>query len=170
MPAQAGSYNIGYNKGTGETIVNALEQIKEKFKDKVEIFEKSKRRVYINAAKDDTKDIVRYLFKDMGARFSIATAVDTRLGIELLYHMLFDKDGLIVSIRTLSSKPEIEMPTISDIIPGALWIEREVHEMFGVDFIGHPNLERLLLPDDWEEGVYPFRKKSFESEKENPER
>ena len=84
--------------------------------------------------------------------------------------MVFDKDGLIVSIRTLSSKPEIEMPTISDIISGALWIEREIHEMFGVDFIGHPNLERLLLPDDWEEGVYPFRKKSFKSEKENPER
>ena len=71
MPAQAGSYNIGYNKGTGETIVNVLEQIKEKFKDKVEIFERSKKRVYINATKDDTKDIVRYLFKDMGSNFFI---------------------------------------------------------------------------------------------------
>jgi NADH-quinone oxidoreductase subunit C len=150
--------------------VNVIEQIKNKFKDKVEIFEKSKKRVYVNAAKDDTKDIVHYMFRDMGARFSIATAIDTRLGVEMLYHMAFDKDGMIVSIRTMANKPELEMPTFSDIIPGTLWIEREIHEMFGVDFVGHPGLERLLLPDDWEEGVYPFRKKTFESEKENLER
>jgi NADH:ubiquinone oxidoreductase subunit C len=150
--------------------VNISEQIKDKFKDKVEIFEKSKKRTYVSAAKDDTKDVVRYLVANMGARFSIATAIDTRLGIELLYHLAFDKDGILVSVRTLAEKPEIKMPTFSDMIPGAEWIEREIHEMFGVDFIGHPNLERLLLPDDWEEGVYPFRKKTFESEKENPER
>jgi len=150
--------------------MNVLENIKIKFKDKVDIIEKSKRRVYIDVAKDDAKDIVRCLFGDMGARFSIATAIDTRLGVEILYHMAFDKDGMIVSIRTLVAKPELKMTTFTDIIPGTDWIEREIHEMFGVDFIGHPNLERLLLPDDWEEGVYPFRKKTFESEKENLER
>jgi Ni,Fe-hydrogenase III component G len=150
--------------------VNVSELIKSKFNNKVEILEKSKKRMYVSAAKDDTKDIVQYLFSNMGARFSIATAIDTRLGVEILYHMAFDKDGMIVSVRTLVAKPELEMPTFTDIIPGTEWIEREIHEMFGVDFIGHPRLERLLLPDDWEDGVYPFRKKTFESEKENLER
>lgn len=146
------------------------EQIKNKFKEKTEIFERSKKRVYVSVAKEHAKEVVRYLFSDMGARFSIATGIDTRLGIEILYHMAFDKDGVIVSVRTMVEKPELEMPTFTDIIPAANWIERELHEMFGVDFIGHPGLDRLLLPDDWEDGVYPFRKKTFESEKENLER
>ncbi len=170
MPAQAGGDNIGYNKGSGENIVNVSENIKNKFKDKVEIFVKSKKRTYVNVARDDAKDIVRYIFSNMGARFSIATAIDTRLGVEIIYHMAFDKDDMIVSVKTLVAKPELEMPTFTDIIPATEWIEREIHEMFGVVFIGHPRLERLLLPDDWEEGVYPFRKKTFESEKENPEK
>jgi len=150
--------------------MNIAEQIKDKFKDKIEILEKSKKRIYINAAKEDAKDVARYLFSDLGARFSTATGIDTRLGVEILYHMALDKNGIVVSIRTLVPKPELKMDTFTDIIPATQWIEREIHEMFGVDFIGHPSLERLLLPDDWEEGVYPFRKKTFESEKENTER
>jgi len=150
--------------------MTVTKQIKDKFKDKVEILEKSKKRIYISVVKEDAKDVARYLFSDLGARFSTASGIDTRLGVEILYHMAFDKNGIVVSIRTLVPKPELEMHTFTDIIPATEWIEREIHEMFGVDFIGHPFLERLLLPDDWEEGVYPFRKKTFESEKENLER
>jgi Ni,Fe-hydrogenase III component G len=150
--------------------VNLTEQINNKFKDKVDILERSKKRIYITVAKEDAKEVVKYLFTDMGARFSMATGIDTRIGIEILYHMAFDKNGTVVSIMTLVPKPELKMPTFTDIIPAAEWIEREIHEMLGVDFIGHPRLERLLLPDDWEEGVYPYRKKTFESEKENLER
>lgn len=150
--------------------MNIIEQIKNKFGDKVDIIAKSKKRAYVSVSKDHAKEVTGYLFKDMGARFSIATGIDARNGVEILYHMAFDKDGIVVSVRTLVPKPELEMPIFSDIIPATNWIERELHEMFGVNFIGHPNLERLLLPDDWTEGVYPYRKKTFESEKENTER
>jgi Ni,Fe-hydrogenase III component G len=143
------------------------ENLKARFGGKVDIFEKSKKRIYVTVAKPDAKDIIGYLFKDLGARMSIATGIDTRPAIEILYHMTLDKYDMIITIRIFVRKPELEMPTVTNIIPGALWIEREIHEMLGVDFTGHPNLERLLLPDDWEEGVYPFRKNSFESESEN---
>jgi NADH:ubiquinone oxidoreductase subunit C len=84
--------------------------------------------------------------------------------------MAFDKHDLMVTVRTVVEKPELKMPTLTDIIPAANWIEREIHEMLGVDFTGHPGLERLLLPDDWQAGDYPFRKKIFDSEKENTEK
>jgi NADH:ubiquinone oxidoreductase subunit C len=106
----------------------------------------------------------------MGARMSIASGVDTRPGIEILYHMAFDKHNMIVTVKVLVKKPELEMPSFTDFMPAAEWIEREIHELLGVNFIGHPRLEKLLLPDDWQEGVYPLRKKTFESEKENIER
>jgi NADH-quinone oxidoreductase subunit C len=41
-----------------------------------------------------------------------------------------------------------EAPTISRVIPGADWYEREVYDLFGIKFAGHPNLKRLLLPED----------------------
>jgi len=146
--------------------MNILEEIRTKFGNKVDIFVKSKKRVYVSVSPDDAKVVIGYLFRILGARMSIATGIDTRTGVEMLYHMAFDKHDLVVTVRTMVEKPELKMPTLTDIIPAANWIEREIHEMLGVDFIGHPGLERLLLPDDWEVGEYPFRKKTFDSEKE----
>ena len=150
--------------------MNILEEIRTKFGNKVTIFVKSKKRVYVSVSINDAKDVIGYLFRILGARLSIATGIDTRIGIEMLYHMAFDKHDLMVTVRTMVEKPELKMPSLTDIIPAANWIEREIHEMLGVDFVGHPNLDRLLLPDDWQVGEYPFRKKTFESEKENTER
>ncbi len=146
--------------------MNVLEQIKNKFKDDVDILEKSKKRAYVTVEKGRAKEVAGYLFNELGARFSMATGIDTRLGIEIIYHMTFDGSGLVVSIRTLVEKPELKTKSFTDVVPAVEWIERELHEMFGVDFLGHPGLKRLLLPDDWPEGEYPFRKKTFESENE----
>ena len=49
------------------------------------------------------------------------------------------------------------IPSLVPLWNGANWLEREVYDMFGIIFEGHPNLRRLLLPDDWEEG-FPLRK------------
>ena len=146
-----------------------IDKIKERFGEKVVIFEKNSHRVFIETGKDNAKELVRYMFRDLGARFSIASGVDTRPAVEILYHMAFDKHNLILTVRVEVEKPSLEMPTFSDFMPAAEWIEREIYEMFGVNFIGHPKLETLLLPDDWPQGVYPLRKNTFDSEKENKE-
>jgi Ni,Fe-hydrogenase III component G len=150
--------------------MNLIEKIKEKFGEKVEIFEKSRRRIYVDISKEEAKELVRFLFRDLKARFSIATGLDIRPGVEILYHLAFDELGIMVSVRVLVPKPGLEMDSFTDFMPAADWIEREIHEMLGVNFIGHPNLQRLLLPDDWPEGNHPYRKQTFESEKENDER
>lgn len=144
-----------------------IEEIKNKYGDKVEIIEKTQRRVFVNVAQADAKELVSWLYRELKARFSIITGIDVRIGVELIYHMSFDAQGVLVSVRTQVPKPELEMPTVTDVIEGANWIEREICEMLGVKFIGHPNLERLLLPDDWPEGEYPYRKKTYGSEQEN---
>ncbi|MCX5716363.1 MAG: NADH-quinone oxidoreductase subunit C, partial [Candidatus Omnitrophica bacterium] len=91
-------------------------------------------------------------------RFITATAIDLVSAIEILYHFCDDKSGKTISLRTvLLDKQHPKIQSIAPIITGAEWIEREMWEMLGIDFTGHPNLKHLLLIDDWPEGKYPLR-------------
>ena len=74
----------------------------------------------------------------------------------VVYHLLsFDPPSRLRLKVGLSGKDPV-MKTITDIWPSANWYEREVYEMFGILFEGHPNLRRLITPHDWE--GYPLRK------------
>ncbi|MBU0759526.1 MAG: NADH-quinone oxidoreductase subunit C [Candidatus Omnitrophica bacterium] len=136
-----------------------LENIKVRSgKDLVELTDRSRRRVYVTIKKEALPKIARYLFNDIKARFVTASGVDTKNGIEILYHFSIDEIGLIVSLRVVLEKPDISVESLTSIMKCAEWIEREIHEMLGVEFKGHPNLKHLLLKDDWPEGSYPLRR------------
>ncbi len=115
-------------------------------------------RVYCYIEPDDIRKAGKILFWDLNSRFSIATGIDRREGVEILYHFHNDEAQVMVNLKTIVAKPELEIDTLSDIIWGTNWIEREIHEFLGVNFKGHPGLERLLLPDDWPEDEYPLRR------------
>ena len=123
--------------------------------------ERSSRRIYFSLRKEDIRETARFLFKDLGLRFSIASGMDTPRGFEILYHFSFDQTGEFYTARVLlEDKNNPRIDSIATIFPGAEWIEREMWEMLGIDFTGHPNLKRLLLSDDWPEGEYPLRQKN----------
>jgi Ni,Fe-hydrogenase III component G len=136
-----------------------LEKIKEKFSSQIlNIFERSPRRIYIDINPENIKQMAEFIFRVMGGRFAIATGIDTPEGIEILYHFSFDSIGMIVSLRTRVARENPEIESITTIIKGAEWIEREIWELLGVRFKNHPNLKRLLLSEDWPEGKYPLRR------------
>lgn len=136
-----------------------LKNIKDKFSDRIKkFFEKSYRRVYIDLEPRDLTDFVKFVFSELGARFNTASCVDMPNGMEILYHFSFAKASLVVSLRTYLDKKDLEIESITPIMKGAEWIEREIHELFGIEFKNHPNLKPLLLPDDWPQGLYPLRR------------
>jgi Ni,Fe-hydrogenase III component G len=77
-------------------------------------------------------------------------------GLEVLYH--FPEGAAIVTLRVNIPYSKAEIPSVCGLIPSASLYERELMEMFGVDVVGTPNTDRLLLPDEWPLGVYPLRK------------
>ena len=150
-----------------ETIIKNLTG---RFGDKIDCVIKNRRRLFVGVNKQELRLLVEYLFNELKVRFSTATAVEGRTAIEILYHFPFDQKGFVLSLRVAVTEPSPEVDSITPIIEGAEWVEREIHEMFGVNFAGHPKLERFLLPDDWPEGVFPYRKNTFDSEKEVEEK
>lgn len=62
-----------------------------------------------------------------------------------------------IGVRVPLDESDPTLPSLAPHWPAANWYEREAHDLFGIEFAGHPNLERILLPDDWDEG-YPLRK------------
>jgi NADH-quinone oxidoreductase subunit C len=136
-----------------------IKNFKEMFpSDILEITEKNQKRVTITIRSDAIIRIAEYLFKTIGFRFVIASAIHTRRGFEIHYHFSKDSCGLLLNLHVIldSNKPEIE--SLSNMFNASNWIEREMHELFGINFLNHPNQDKLISEGNWAEGVYPYRK------------
>jgi len=139
-------------------VEDVIKEFKEKFKGKILGWEeKSPKRYYVTISRDDLLEIVEFVFAKQKARFIIESGIDTPHGIEMLYHFSFDKLNKIITFKILLPKNKYEVESISILIPGASWIEREIAELLGVEFLHHPDPGRLLLADDWPSGDYPLR-------------
>jgi len=133
-----------------------LSEIKDKL---IEIERKSDKRIYLLCEAENAYAVNKFLFEDVGCRFVIATGIDSDDCFEVLYHYSNDETGCVITIKAFirdRQGPAIE--SITPFLPAAEWIEREIHDMLGIDFKNHPNLRRLILADDWPAGVYPLRK------------
>ena len=85
------------------------------------------------------------------------TCVDWKTHLSMVYHLTSTKfrHTIVVKCALQNDNPEIQ--SVSEIWKTALFHEREVYEMFGVNFLNHPDLRLLILPDGWE-GKNPMRK------------
>jgi NADH:ubiquinone oxidoreductase subunit C len=96
--------------------------------------------------------------KDLSLDFLFClTCVDWKTHLTMVYHLTSTnhRHNIVVKAKLDRAKPEIG--TVSSIWRTAEFHEREVYEMFGVNFLNHPDLRLLILPDGWE-GKNPLRK------------
>jgi NADH:ubiquinone oxidoreductase subunit C len=85
------------------------------------------------------------------------TCVDWKTHLTMVYHLSSSvhRNTLVVKVKLDRNEPRIE--TVSDLWRTAEFHEREQYEMFGVQFLNHPDLRLLILPEGWE-GKFPMRK------------
>lgn len=143
-----------------------LDKIKTDLGDNIlDFFEKNKRRFFVEVKPEEIKKTITLLFKELNARFSIASGVDTYKEIEILYHFAFDSHDFVLTIKTKLNRDNPEIDSVACICKGIEWIEREMWELLGINFKNHPDLRHLLLKEDWPEGKYPLRR-DYITEKE----
>ena len=108
-------------------------------------------------------DVLAFLKAERGSNFlSDITCVDY-----LNYRGATDRFGLVyllentltnerLTIRTFLNEPDLAVPSVTPLWEGANWLEREVWDMFGIPFEGHPDLRRILMPEEFT--AFPLRK------------
>ncbi len=113
------------------------------------------------------KDVLSYLKLEEPApfkRLDDLTAVDESArrdrsaypDFTLVYHLLSFESASRLRLKVPLHGGRPTAPSITDLWPSANWYEREVYDLFGIDFQGHPNMRRLIMPHDWE--GHPLRK------------
>ncbi len=75
---------------------------------------------------------------------------------EVVYCLLNVDSGLRLIAKIYLNEPDLTIPSATSVWFGADWLEREVYDMYGIIFAGHPNFKRLLLPDEFQS--FPLRK------------
>jgi len=116
------------------------------------------KRFYVTIKVEKLRDAVTYIKEKEGLfHLSTITGVDYGEEREVNYH--FNRPNLIftIKVRVTGDKPVV--PSITDIINGATIFEREVYDLIGVTPEGHPNPKRLLMTEEWPEGIFPLLKK-----------
>jgi len=84
------------------------------------------------------------------------TAVDKNDGMELIYIFYSTNSRACAILKTRLTLSDLTAESLANIWKSADWLEREVYDLFGVKFLNHPNLKRILNPNDWD--VHPLRK------------
>jgi NADH:ubiquinone oxidoreductase subunit C len=126
--------------------------------DILEISSVNERRAVVSVSPGSLLSCANYLYGTAGLRFIIASALHTKRGFEIHYHFSHDQTGLVLNIHVLLDKVNPQVESLSNLFSASNWIEREMHELFGINFLNHPNQEKLISEGNWAEGVYPLRK------------
>lgn len=125
--------------------INTVNEFVEKMGSDIGPVIEKKKRCYFEVENRNLHKVAGYLFREMGCRLSTASAMEVPQGVEVLYFFSLDRTGQYFCPRILmTDKVKPRMNSISPIVRGAEWIEREMSEYWGITFDGHPRPEPLL--------------------------
>ncbi len=139
------------------------ENIKQQFPDEVVSVSEFRGQVSVVVNKKRIVDICRWLHDEPSLKMNLLrdlTAVDylgrKDIRFEVVYHLYSIEHRHLIRLKAPVSEADCSIDSIVPVHIGANWHEREVYDLFGITFNNHPDLRRILMPEDWE--GYPLRK------------
>ena len=144
-----------------------LERLRARFPEAVAEADAASRDPFAAVAAAALPDVAAFLRDEPELRFDCLTsqtAVDLPADekIRVVYHLFSypHRHQVVLKVDTPRAAPAV--PTVEKVWPAANWLERETFDLFGVDFVGHSDLRRIMLPEDWV--GHPLRKDYVEQE------
>ena len=145
-----------------DEVTDALEEAYPGFADAIERVVVDRDELTLHVKPERLAEVAQHMRDDEGLRFELCSSVS---GVDYLnsdvrrLHVVYQLTSMTYRrrVRLETAVPDGgSVPSVTGIYPTADWQEREAYDMFGVVFTGHPNLTRVLMPDDWE--GHPQRK------------
>lgn len=134
-------------------------RVKERFGDRVLEIADKKPDAWMVVAPEAIVEVCRFLKEDPETAMdclSNESGVDRKDCVEVVYHLFSyrHRHVAVIKVRLLRENPSVA--TIEGVWSAATWLEREIFDLLGVNFEGHSDMRRLLMPEDWP--GYPLRK------------
>lgn len=146
-------------EGTNHEIIQSLT---EKFGEKVTGFDEPYGLLTFETQQSVLIDVLTFLKEQSRVKFNFLTDItavhypERELGIAVVYHLHSMVDKVRIRIKVFVREGQPDVPTATVLWNAANWMERETYDLFGVNFVGHPDLRRILNMDDL--GVFPMLK------------
>lgn len=139
-----------------------IERLDGKFASQISNIEEPYGLLTFNASKAIISELLAFLKNDSELSFNYLTDItavhypERELALDVVYHLHSFKNNIRVRIKVSLQVADPNIPTATDLWEGANWMERETYDFFGIIFVGHPDLRRILNVDDMT--VFPMRK------------
>ena len=145
---------------TNETI---QQKLAEKFGDLVFHFEESYGMLTFEASRENNLKVLQFLYEDETLNFKFLTDLcavnypdDAGRELAVVYHLHNLQENIRIRFKVFAPVAEPDVFTASKLFSSANWMERETYDFYGVNFVGHPNLKRILNVDEMD--YFPMRK------------
>lgn len=131
------------------------ESVNKEFSD-VEVRFDLDNRVSVIVQPNQVVDVANYLKHEMGfVHPNMCTGIDRKDSMEVLWHIGNPETNILVVLRASLDRDSPKVSSLTNVWKGFDWHEREAYDMLGIDFLDHPDLRRILMPEGWE--GYPLR-------------
>jgi NADH-quinone oxidoreductase subunit C len=142
--------------------VNPVELLRAAFAEAVQEVPEFRGEITVVVDSEKIVEVCRYCRDTKGLEYSFLSDVagvdyypqEPRFGV--CYHLYSMAHNRALRLKVLLADDDPVVPSVTGVYPSANWSEREIYDMFGVTFTGHPDLRRLLMPDTWD--GHPLRK------------
>lgn len=146
---------VGLARMKGTEVAKTL---KERFKEKISDVQLPRENtIILSLSREDLVPFCKFLRDELSCEhLSLISAVDWPENYECVYHVASYLEEFVVELHVKIPKDDPRIPSLCEIWRSADFPEREAYDMMGIIFKGHPDLRRILLPEDFK--FYPLRK------------
>ena len=148
---------LAYDRDHINELLGALAQLDEQASQPVPKQRLNAGIVGIEIAPERVVEVGRFLRDTLGFEMlTSVSGVDMIEHVEAIYHIRSISHNWLLQMRVKTASDNPQIPSLVGVYPSANWLERETYDLFGIRFIGHPDLRRMFLEDDFE--GHPLRK------------